>query len=189
MAFPASQLIEKTYRNRIEDVVAYFNEKHTNNYLIINVSSRVYDYTLFDKRVRDYQWPDHQSPPLTTLLEVAYEMYKYLKGITKEDSERRVVAVHCNHGKGRTGTTIIAFLLLVKYFESAQDCLKYYNSKRFNKETYGVDQPCQVRYLHYVERLIKSPKINPKLICYRLKTITHKGLNCEYFVKIHFTRN
>lgn len=28
MAFPASDLIEKTYRNPIEDVVSYFNERH-----------------------------------------------------------------------------------------------------------------------------------------------------------------
>lgn len=72
MAFPASDLIEKTYRNPIEDVVSYFNERHPENYLIINVSSRHYDYSAFAGRVKDYEWPDHQAPPLTTLVQVAF---------------------------------------------------------------------------------------------------------------------
>jgi len=100
----------------------------------------------------------------------------------------RVVAVHCNHGKGRTGSAIIAFMVLVGYFRSARDCLKYYNSKRFNKKTYGVDQPCQVRYLNFIEQLVNSAKISPKLICYRIKKITNRGLNDNYFVTIRRTR-
>lgn len=71
MAYPASNFFEKTYRNSIEDVAAYFNEYHKDNYLIINVSSRPYDYSPFHDRVREYDWPDHQAPPLTTLLEIA----------------------------------------------------------------------------------------------------------------------
>ena len=48
MAFPASSLIEKTYRNSIDDVANYFNLNHHEAYLIINVSSRPYDYAKFD---------------------------------------------------------------------------------------------------------------------------------------------
>jgi hypothetical protein len=44
MAFPASDLFEKTYRNSIEDVVKYFQDNHHNNFMIFNVSSRKYDY-------------------------------------------------------------------------------------------------------------------------------------------------
>lgn len=40
MAFPASGLIEQTYRNSITDVANYLNSRHHQNYLIINVSSR-----------------------------------------------------------------------------------------------------------------------------------------------------
>ena len=70
--------------------------------------------------------------------------------MNNEAESKGVVAVHCNHGKGRTGTAIISLLLLICYFKSAKDCLKFYNSKRFNKSTYGVDQPCQLRYLGYI---------------------------------------
>lgn len=80
MAFPASDLIEKTYRNSIKDVANYFHQHHDNNFMIFNVSSRDYDYKHFDEQVRDYEWPDHQAPPLTTLVHIGYEMFKYLKG-------------------------------------------------------------------------------------------------------------
>jgi phosphatidylinositol-3,4,5-trisphosphate 3-phosphatase/dual-specificity protein phosphatase PTEN len=80
MAFPASDMIEKTYRNNIEDVSGYFDENHPEHYLIVNVSSRSYDYSAFGNRVRDYEWPDHQTPPFTTLVQVAFDMYRFLKG-------------------------------------------------------------------------------------------------------------
>lgn len=63
MAYPASG-IEKSYRNSIDDVAKFFQKNHDNNYLVINVSSRKYDYDKFGSRVKDYFWPDHQAPPL-----------------------------------------------------------------------------------------------------------------------------
>ena len=78
MAFPASDLIEKAYRNSIEDVASYLEETHQSNYLVINVSSRPYNYVLFKHRVKDYKWPDHQAPSLSTLVQAAYDMYRHL---------------------------------------------------------------------------------------------------------------
>ena len=57
------------------------------------------------------------------------------------------MAVHCNHGKGRTGTSIIALFLLVGFHSTARESLHFYNQKRFSLASYGVDQPCQLRYL------------------------------------------
>ncbi len=80
MAYPASDLIEKTYRNSIEDVANYLEDNHAHHYLIINVSSRTYDYSFFKNRVKEYEWADHQTPPFSTLIQVAYDMYSYLAG-------------------------------------------------------------------------------------------------------------
>ena len=65
----------------------------------------------------------------------------------KADDEQNVVVVHCNHGKGRTGTAIIAFVMFTGYYKTAKQALEYYNKRRFTTETYGVDQPCQRRVL------------------------------------------
>lgn len=65
-----------------------------------------------------------------------------------------MIAVHCNHGKGRTGTAIISILLYIAFRKTAEEALQFYNSRRFSSETYGVDQPCQTRYLGYVQDLL-----------------------------------
>ena len=86
-----------------------------------------------------------------------------------------MIAIHCNHGKGRTGTAIISFMLLIGYIHEAEECLKLYNCKRFSSSDYGVDQPCQLRYLNYLEQVTKQESICPKLAFYRLNQITYTG--------------
>ena len=40
MCFPASSIIEKTYRNNIIEVANFLNSRHKDHYLIINISDR-----------------------------------------------------------------------------------------------------------------------------------------------------
>ena len=81
-------------------------------------------------------------------------------------------------------------MILIGYQTSAEVCLKLYNSKRFSSCDYGVSQPCQLRYLKHIEKLVNGPKIKKKLPFYRLKKITYSGgLNEKYFVKISQTRD
>ena len=43
--------------------------------------------------------------------------------------------------------------------------MDFYARKRFEiEEGYGVTQPCQVLYIKYFEKILKNPKIRPKLI-------------------------
>jgi protein-tyrosine phosphatase len=95
-----------------------------------------------------------------------------------------VVAVHCNHGKGRTGTAIIAFILYMGLYDKAQEALAFYNCRRFISNNYGVDQPCQTRYLTYIEKIKNTPAISKRLIAYQLTVARHKGLSNKYFIQI-----
>lgn len=52
MAYPASGF-ESIYRNNINDVSNYFREAHDINYLVINLSGRKYDYSKFNKMVKN----------------------------------------------------------------------------------------------------------------------------------------
>jgi hypothetical protein len=64
MSYPSSGL-EAYYRNPIEKVSAFLNEKHGDKYWIINTSERnLYDgKRYFGDRVTNYNWPDHHGPP------------------------------------------------------------------------------------------------------------------------------
>lgn len=105
------------------------------------------------------------------------------------DNPKGVVAIHCNHGKGRTGTGIIALLLLIGYKKTAEECLQLYNSKRFSSQDYGVDQPCQLRYLEFIGNLVQKGRIDPKIPFYRLRKVCQSGLGPKYHLKITRVRD
>lgn len=88
------------------------------------------------------------------------------------------MAVHCNHGKGRTGTAIIAYLLYSGEFDDFKTALKFYNKRRFTGSNYGVDQPCQLRYLNYFKSFLDLPLdfVKKPLIAFRLTKVHLKGL-------------
>ena len=78
------------------------------------------------------------------------------------DSKENVLVVHCNAGKGRTGSAICAILLYMKVFNDIESCLKLFGYQRFSC-TKGVTQPCQLRYLYYFEAFFKRKVLSPCL--------------------------
>ena len=78
------------------------------------------------------------------------------------EDPKNVIVVHCNSGKGRTGTAICAILLYMGFCNTIEDCLRFYGHQRFTCGK-GVSQPCQIRYLYYFEgfykKQIKSPAV------------------------------
>ena len=73
MAFPASGL-EKLYRNSIDDVVGFLNEKHPDSYWIVNISGRGIDESKL-KNTNSYDWEDHCAPSIETLFTICEKMY------------------------------------------------------------------------------------------------------------------
>ncbi|EGR33452.1 phosphatidylinositol- -trisphosphate 3-phosphatase, putative [Ichthyophthirius multifiliis] len=187
MSFPASG-IETLYRNDIQSVyfikqkqkqllkvVELIKKNHQSNFLIVNLSGRKYDYSKFDNKVVDYEWEDHHSPPIDTLFQIS--------------NTKNVVVIHCLAGKGRTGTIICCYLIYSGKFKTPEDALYYYSKKRFEKEGVGVNQPCQVRYVHYFYDILKQKNIYPTV-----KYITQIQLvqrpnfgsdSCSPFVEIY----
>ena len=50
---------------------------------------------------------------------------KFFFLFTIEDPEN-IIVVHCNSGKGRTGTAICAILIYMGYCSNMDDCLRFY---------------------------------------------------------------
>lgn len=90
-----------------------------------------------------------------------------------------MVLLHCNAGKGRTGTAISCALMFCGMIDNAKEALKYYSFRRFTKGSGGVTQPCQVRYVNYFEDVLKKkvksspPKIFRQMVINYLPT--HKS--------------
>jgi hypothetical protein len=68
MSFPASGM-EKIYRNPIDKVAQFLEEKHGENYLVFNLSDRGYNYAKFGNKVVDYEWRDHHAPKIVVLFD------------------------------------------------------------------------------------------------------------------------
>ena len=153
MAFPASGF-KTLYRNNIEDVSKFLNEKHNDNFLVLNLSGNHYNKSMFKGNVIDCdEWNDHHSPPLHLLFDLVYKIHDFLmKDINN------VSVINCNAGKGRTGTLICCYLLFSGKFSNPNDAFDYYSLKRFNTGL-GVTNPSQKRYVKYFYELITKQKI------------------------------
>ena len=127
MSYPGSGF-EKAYRDPIDKVQDFLDKKHKDKYWIFNVSERT-EYNpkeFFHERVSNYLWPDHHAPtPFTFMLNIVKEAKEWL-----ELDPENIVIVHCNSGKGRTGTVICAIMLYTSVFDNVEDCLRLYVVKR-----------------------------------------------------------
>jgi phosphatidylinositol-3,4,5-trisphosphate 3-phosphatase/dual-specificity protein phosphatase PTEN len=102
------------------------------------------------------------------LFDICDQVSQFLSG----DPER-IAVFHCNHGKGRTGTIICCFFLFMDQFHDYKDVMRFYAKRRFEKDGYGVTQPCQIKYIEYFQNFLKNPKTYPQVLC--IKKITFKG--------------
>ena len=135
MSYPAEKFVQKVYRNDINDVSSYLNQKHYGKYWVYNLSGIEYDTKPFDGKVSIYNWEDHHAPTLRLLFELCQEMYLFLS-----KDQDNVIVIHCNAGKGRTGTMICCYLLFCGFADTAQNAITYYGWKRFSHGK-GVTQP------------------------------------------------
>ena len=118
MSFPSIGT-KALYRNNIENVAKFFEEKYSDpehiDYMIYNLCSEMeYDHRKFHGNVKRFRIDDHNVPTLEMMFELTDSVREWLGG----DREReRVVSLHCKGGKGRTGTMICAILIDMGLFK------------------------------------------------------------------------
>jgi hypothetical protein len=162
MSFPALGM-EAFYRNRMQDVAHFLNTKHTDKYLVFNLSEREYPTSFFAERCMSLGFPDHHSAPVEVAWHLVLSMHSWLS-----QDPSHVAVVHCLAGKGRTGVIIACYMLFSGFFFSlkaeaaeaaaashftlpspealADTALRWFASKRGGGCTY----PSQIRTVGYL---------------------------------------
>jgi len=155
-SFPSSGILA-LYRNPIERVAKFLNEKHPRKYRMYNLcSERTYDtHHFIGCTVERIMIDDHNVPSLEDMIRFAKSVKEWLKA----DPEN-VIVVHCKGGKGRTGTMICVWLVEAGVFSSATESLDYFGNRRtdtnVSKKFQGVETPSQSRYVGYYEMMMNN---------------------------------
>lgn len=185
MSFPASGF-EKWYRNHINKVASFLDNKHGGKYRIFNLANRDYNTDRFHHRVSSYKWEDHHPPTVYLLFKICYDIYEFL---LEPDT---VAVIHWNAGKGRTGTCIASFLLYSGLSKTAEDAIRYYGRKRFSTGL-GITQPSQLRFVRYFELVLKGVVRSPCIKILkgvRLHTVPRMASNsCKPYLEIITLKN
>ena len=162
---------EAIYRNDVEDVLKFFNEKHPQHYKVYNLcDEQTYGENIFYKQA-SYPFTDREAPPINMIRPFCEDAKKFL-----DEDPFNVIAVHCLAGKGRTGTFICCLLLYLEEFEFAIDALRYFGIMRVGNGI-GVNEPSQIRYVFYFEQILKNNIEHPIIF----KKITIKKIRIWNF--------
>eukprot|EP00823_Brevimastigomonas_motovehiculus_P009100 TRINITY_DN8782_c0_g1_i1.p1 TRINITY_DN8782_c0_g1~~TRINITY_DN8782_c0_g1_i1.p1 ORF type:complete len:438 (+),score=64.80 TRINITY_DN8782_c0_g1_i1:369-1682(+) len=136
----------------LPDLQRFVNKYYPKNIRIYSLLSEL-PYTknsLENCEVVEFPSQGNQPLPFRLLIQLAMDMHEYISG-----NDNRVVAVHCNTGRSRTGLAIAAYLLLSKKCSCADEALALFAKKRTIDQR-GVTKPSMVRYLRYFESYLKN---------------------------------
>lgn len=185
---PSQTYPQLAYRNPLDQLVAFLDSKHGENWAIweFRAEGTGYPDDAVYGRVRHYPWPDHHPPPFRLVPLIMASMRNWLHGgelngpnpvrapqegsrlavtssrtdspTISKRSEKRVVVVHCKAGKGRSGTASCSYLISEEGWK-AEDALARFTERRMRPSFgAGVSIPSQLRWVSYVDRWTKSGK-------------------------------
>ena len=152
MGFPTT-FPKSLIKNSITDVANFLNERHGNNYVLINLSEKSYDSTNFKGIVVDYQMVNNK-PDLIKIFQICEKVYDYLNR-----DIFNTIALECKEGKSLVGVVICCFFLYIKKFKYLDDAFNYYSYKRLYKGEKGISQPSHKKYVNYFSQIL-SYKVN-----------------------------
>jgi protein tyrosine phosphatase len=155
---------------RLQGISTYLDKHHHDKYLIINLSERAYNYEVFHNNVIEFRFPGYPSPPLDRLLSINQSIHSWIQA-----DHENVVVLHCQAGKGRTVSSVAAYLAWARVnipdnknsdnadtvstltVDRAVDLI----AQRLNTKRSELVIPTQQRYIRYIEDIYNEPHRYP----------------------------
>uniref|UniRef100_A0A8C6KKM3 Tensin 1 n=1 Tax=Nothobranchius furzeri TaxID=105023 RepID=A0A8C6KKM3_NOTFU len=183
LSFPAGAE-ERSYINNLKEVATMLQSKHSEHYLVLNLSERRNDLSKLNPK---FGWPDHHAPALDKICSMCKAIDTWLSG-----DQRNVVLLHNKGNRGRTGVVVAAYMHYSNISASADQALDRFAMRRFYEDkALPVGQPSQKRYVQYFNGLLSGHiKINNKplflhhVIMHGIPNFESKG-GCRPFLKIY----
>ncbi|XP_054651857.1 tensin-1 isoform X3 [Dunckerocampus dactyliophorus] len=186
LSFPGAAE-EHSYTAHLKEVAAMLRSKHSNHYLVLNLSELRNDLAKLNPKVLEFGWPDHHAPPLDKICSMCKAIDMWLNG-----DLHNVVVLHNKGNRGRTGVVVAAYMHYSNISASADQALDRFAMRRFYEDkALPVGQPSQRRYVQYFNGLLSGQiKINNKplflhhVIMHGIPNFESKG-GCRPFLKIY----
>ncbi|XP_034034194.1 tensin [Thalassophryne amazonica] len=186
VSFPASTE-ERSYTSNLQEVATMLRSKHSEHYLLLNLSERRNDVAKLNHKVLEFGWPDHHAPALDKICSMCKAIDTWLNA-----DPRNVVVLHNKGNRGRTGVVVAAYMHYSNISASADQALDRFAMRRFYEDkALPVGQPSQIRYVRYFNGLLSGHiKINNKplflhhVIMHGIPNFESKG-GCRPFLKIY----
>ncbi|KAH0565349.1 hypothetical protein GP486_001250 [Trichoglossum hirsutum] len=152
---PSSVYPQRAYRNPLDSLVKFLDDKHKGNWAIWEFRAEGTGYPDEEVygRIWHYPWPDHHPPPFALVPNMMASMRNWLI-----ENDKRVVVVHCKAGKGRSGTVACSYLISECAWAPA-DALARFTERRMRPGFgRGVSIPSQLRWVDYVHQWTRNGK-------------------------------
>lgn len=161
---PSSVWPKKAYRNPVDQLVAFLDKKHGEEWAIFEFRAEGTGYPDEEVygRIHHFPWPDHHPPPFAIIPNLMAAMRNWLQEKPKDEGSHRVAVVHCKAGKGRSGTVSCCYLISQEGWRM-EDALKRFTLRRMRAGFgEGVSIPSQLRWVRYVDQW--TNKLDKKFI-------------------------
>lgn len=159
---PSAVWPKKAYRNPLDQLVAFLDRKHGEDWSIFEFRAEGTGYPDSEvyNRIHHFPWPDHHPPPFAIIPNLMAAMRNWIQrteeGGLSESRKRRVAVVHCKAGKGRSGTVACSYLISQEGWKKS-DALQRFTERRMRVGFgQGVSIPSQLRWVGYVDRWTNS---------------------------------
>lgn len=141
---------EQTYEHSLHSITQMLQSKHSDHYMIINLSESTDVLNRMNPRVMDMGWPEQHAPSLHLLCSVCKNMNVWLS-----THPEHVLLLHCKGSKDRVGVVISSYIQVFNVSTSEEQALDLYTMKKFcSDKMENLMTPSQKRYVQVFGKLL-----------------------------------